>query len=92
MVLPVSAATLVQPSQGDQNTLPMGYTDDGQEIVASWANCSGWVVTRKIIFQFWGAGARGEMGEDGEGCIERGLVVAGQVGDGVGHRLRLKGT
>lgn len=44
--------------------MPMGYTDDGQEIVASWANCSGWVVTRKIIFQFWGAGARGEMGED----------------------------
>lgn len=46
------------------NTLPMGYTDDGQEIVASWANCSGWVATRKIIFQFWGAGASGEMGEE----------------------------
>lgn len=51
-------------ANGTGNQHPMGYTDSGEEIVASYCEASGWVATRKVIFQFWGAGLTGELGED----------------------------
>ncbi|KAM7214471.1 hypothetical protein V8F06_010165 [Rhypophila decipiens] len=52
------------PGGGEGQQLPMGYTENGDEIVASYAEASGWTSTCTIIFQFWGAGATGELGED----------------------------
>lgn len=45
---------------------PLGFTEQGEEIVASYAVPSTTWIGRptKFFFQFWGAGARGELGEE----------------------------
>ncbi|KAM7184922.1 hypothetical protein V8F20_012014 [Naviculisporaceae sp. PSN 640] len=50
--------------EGKGNPFPMGFAENGDEIVASYCEAQGWVNTRKIIFQFWGSGVTGELGED----------------------------
>ncbi|KAM7212440.1 hypothetical protein V8F06_012166 [Rhypophila decipiens] len=46
------------------NPFPLGFVESGDEIVASYCLATGWVATRKFIFQFWGSGVTGELGED----------------------------
>lgn len=57
---------MAQPAQheGKGNPFPMGFAESGDEIVASYCEAQGWVATRKVIFQFWGSGVTGELGED----------------------------
>jgi hypothetical protein len=44
---------------------PLGFTEQGEEIVASYAQRNTtWIGQPKFFFQFWGSGAQGKLGED----------------------------
>ncbi|KAI1846667.1 hypothetical protein JX265_009030 [Neoarthrinium moseri] len=52
-----------QGSGGERNERSLGETSDGKEVVAVWAQNSGWSLTKAYKFEFVGAGLTGEMGE-----------------------------
>jgi hypothetical protein len=83
---PVSAAPTAPGT--DRNRHPVGFTPDGEEIVASYTNSRDYRAW--YYFQFWGSGATGELGEVfARVAVMSGLAVWQDEEDEIGRRKRV---
>jgi hypothetical protein len=87
-----SSVVTTTPGTGtdrDQNRQPVGFTNEGEEIVASYTNSRDYRAW--YYFQFWGSGATGELGEVfTRVAVMSGLAVWQDEEDELGRRKRGK--